>query len=64
MKVETPENQKAIYVKHSSQGKGYIPVRTEGTVLLIVQSGSSKKLLIDFGEFGKAIVPLSCVTLL
>ena len=56
-------NNKAIYVKYSSHGQGNIPLGAEGNILLYVDHPVTTKLLIDFGRYGKAIVPLSSVKL-
>lgn len=54
--------KKVIYVKPSSHhGIGSIPVGAEGKVLLYVDYPATKKLLVDFSPYGKAIVPLSSV---
>lgn len=51
--------QKVIYNKPSALGTGKIPVGAEGSVLLFVEHPVTTKLLIDFHEYGKAIIPLS-----
>lgn len=57
--------EKVIYVKPSSHhGVGSIPPGTEGKVLLYVDHPATKKLLVDFSPYGKAIVPLSSVKII
>lgn len=56
--------KKVIYSKASSQGIGSIPIGTEGEVLLFVNHPLTKKLLVNFFPFGKAIVPLSSVKII
>lgn len=51
--------QKVIYIKHSKQGLGPIPIGAEGDVLLYVKHPVTTKLLVDFHSYGKAIIPLS-----
>lgn len=53
--------KKIIYSKASSHGIGSIPLGAEGNVLLYVQHPVTTKLLVDFGCYGKAIIPLSSV---
>ena len=55
------KSKKVIYIKPSSHGTGSIPVGAEGKVLLYVEKTSTPKLLVDFFQYGKAIVPLSSV---
>lgn len=53
--------KEVIYNKSSSQGKGPIPIGAKGKVLLFVDHPVTKKLLVDFSPYGKAIVPLSSI---
>ena len=53
------EPKKLIYIKHSKQGVGSIPIGTQGDVLLYVKHPVTTKLLVDFHSYGKAIIPLS-----
>ena len=53
--------KKVEYIKFSSQGAGPIPLNAKGIVLLYVDNPITKKLLVDFNSYGKAIVPLSSV---
>lgn len=53
--------QKVVYIKHSFQGAGSIPIKAKGIVLLYVIHPITSKLLVDFFQYGKAIVPLSSV---
>ena len=55
------KNRKVKYIKPSSQGLGNIPVGAEGQVLLFVKHPVTVKLLVDFFDHGKAIVPLSSI---
>lgn len=54
-----PKNQKAFYVKYSSQGAGSIPPGAEGIILLCVNHPITVKCLAEFPPYGKVIVPLS-----
>lgn len=58
------QNKKVIYNKQSSHGQGPIPIGAEGTVLLYIENPVTTKLLVDFHQYGKAIVPLSYVKFL
>ncbi len=53
--------KKVVYNKESSHGTGPIPLGTEGKVLLFVNHPVTKKLLVDFSPYGKAIVPFSSI---
>jgi len=53
--------KKVVYIKHSSHGAGSIPIGAEGTVLKQVDNPETVKLLVDFSNYGLAIVPLSSV---
>ncbi|OGH99812.1 MAG: hypothetical protein A2287_07550 [Candidatus Melainabacteria bacterium RIFOXYA12_FULL_32_12] len=53
--------QKVVYIKHSKQGLGSIPIGAEGDVLLFIKHPVTTKLLVNFHIYGKAIVPLSSV---
>ncbi len=56
--------KKVVYDKPSSQGIGNIPPGAEGKVLLSVDHPVTKKLLVDFSPYGRAIVPFSSVKVL
>ncbi|MDD3150993.1 MAG: hypothetical protein PHV68_09175 [Candidatus Gastranaerophilales bacterium] len=54
--------KKVIYKKASSNyGMGNIPPGTIGDVLRYVQNPDTIKLLVNFKEHGKVIIPFSCV---
>lgn len=53
--------KKVMYIKHSSAGVGSIPLQSIGTTLIFAKHPITTKLLVDFYELGKAIVPLSSV---
>ncbi len=55
------KHQIVIYSKLSSNGQGSIPLGAEGEVLVHYQHPITSKLLIDFYEYGKAIVPESYI---
>jgi hypothetical protein len=55
------KSRKVIYIKPSFQGIGSIPVGATGNVLIYAQHPLTTKLLIDFYNYGKAIVPLSSI---
>lgn len=55
------EGQKIIYVKGSSHGEGAIPLGAEGIILKFVENPETCKVLVDFGKYKKAVLPLSCV---
>ena len=53
-----PHTVKYCYKKY----KGLpIPYGTNGKVLLFVKHPITSKLLVDFGAFGKAVVPFSAI---
>lgn len=56
--------KKVVYNKASSHGTGAIPLGAEGKVLLFVDHPVTKKLLVDFSPYGKAIVPMSSVKII
>lgn len=56
--------KKAVYIKHSSQGAGQIPIGAEGNILLYVQHPITTKCLVDFLQYGKVIVPLSSIKII
>lgn len=49
---------KYIYKKYKNAP---IPYGTRGKILFRVSTPASTKLIVDFGQYGKAIVPLSAV---
>lgn len=60
-----PEGKTVVYTKPSSNhGTGPVPVGAEGVVLMYSESPSSKKIVVDFGPYGKAVLPLSSVKVL
>lgn len=52
------------YIKTSSLGAGSVPIGAKGVVLIFVDNVNVPKLLVDFKQYGKTIVPLSAVNLL
>ena len=55
------KHQKVIYSKTSSYGAGCIPLGAQGEVLIYTEHPLTSKLLVDFFQYGKAIVPVSSV---
>ncbi|MFH0703115.1 MAG: hypothetical protein V2B14_06230 [bacterium] len=54
--------KKVIYTRSSTRGLDFIiPVGAEGKILIYCDHPVTTKLLVDFGSYGKAIVPLSSV---
>lgn len=54
--------QTVIYIKIStSHGEGKIPLNSTGVIIKIVPNPETAKALVDFGQYGKAILPLSCI---
>ena len=56
--------KKVVYIKPSAYGTGSIPIGAEGNVLLFIENSITIKLLIDFLQYGKAIVPLSSIKII
>lgn len=58
------EGKEVLYIKASKHhGIGAIPLGSKGIVLKCVKSNNIVKLLVDFYDFGKVIVPLSSISL-
>lgn len=57
--------QKVRYIKASTHhGIGSIPLGALGSVVLIAQNSLTKKALVDFEKYGKAIIPMSCLEMI
>lgn len=56
------EGKKVAYIKCSSHhGTGPIPLQAIGIIIKLVKNPQTNKVLIDFGKYKKAILPISCV---
>ncbi|MEW5819578.1 MAG: hypothetical protein AB1782_05255 [Cyanobacteriota bacterium] len=56
-----PDYVKYIYKKYKNLS---IPYGTIGKVILFIKHPITNKLIVDFGKYGKAVVPSSAVELI